>query len=90
MTGIKKRSISLSGHRTSYSIEDEFYKALVEMARRQSISLAGLVARVDSARATESNLSSALRVAVLGHFRSAATINLLPESQSTEVSSNPT
>jgi predicted DNA-binding ribbon-helix-helix protein len=69
MSGIKKRSVSLSGHRTSYSIEDEFQAALLDIANARSISLAKLIAKVDGARSPETNLSSALRVAVLQHFQ---------------------
>ncbi|MGL4489144.1 MAG: ribbon-helix-helix domain-containing protein [Rhizobiaceae bacterium] len=69
MSGVRKRSISLSGHRTSYSIEDEFQSALVEMALEQGISLAGLIASIDDARGATSNLSSALRIAALNHYQ---------------------
>jgi predicted DNA-binding ribbon-helix-helix protein len=72
MTVIKKRSISLSGHRTSYSIEDEFQAALLAMAERQSIPLAHLIASIDLARGTNANLSSALRIAVLQHAQALA------------------
>ncbi len=81
MTGIKKRSISLSGHRTSYSIEDEFQSALLEIAQRQSIPLARLIASIDDARGTNSNLSSALRIAVLLHYQSGAHLNAVSSDQ---------
>ncbi|WP_102958983.1 ribbon-helix-helix domain-containing protein [Mangrovicella endophytica] len=62
---IVKRSIAIRGHRTSISIEEPFWAALRAMADRQAISLAGLVARIDARRDESTNLSSAIRVAVL-------------------------
>ena len=72
MTTVKKRSVSLSGHRTSYSIEDPFLEILKEMAIIQGISLARLIGDIDAARPRQSNLSSALRLAALDHVRNAA------------------
>ena len=71
MSTIKKRSVSLSGHRTSYSVEDEFLDILKSMADEQSVPLARLIAGIDAARGRESNLSSALRLAALAHVKSA-------------------
>lgn len=59
-----KRSIVISGHRTSVSLEDAFWRALKEIAAADGASVAALVAGVD-ARRGEANLSSALRVFVL-------------------------
>src|SRR4051812_26071552 len=41
---LRKRSFSLSGHRTSVALEAEFWAVLVGCAAREGISLAGLVA----------------------------------------------
>jgi predicted DNA-binding ribbon-helix-helix protein len=65
---LRKRSLVIAGHRTSISLEDDFWDALREMAREQRLSLPALVADVDSARGA-ANLSSALRVAILRHYR---------------------
>lgn len=65
MSTIKKRSITLHGHRTSFSIEDEFFQILETMAKVKSIPLARLIANIDEARGSNSNLSSALRLAAL-------------------------
>jgi predicted DNA-binding ribbon-helix-helix protein len=70
MSGIKKRSISLNGHRTSYSIEDEFQEILLLIAAEQSIPLAQVIAKIDASRGMNANLSSALRIAALAHVRS--------------------
>lgn len=67
MTAVKKRSVSLSGHRTSYSIEEPFLEILRQMADGQGIPLARLIGDIDAARPRQSNLSSALRLAALEH-----------------------
>jgi predicted DNA-binding ribbon-helix-helix protein len=70
-TGVKKRSLVICGHSTSVSLEQAFWDALKELASRQGLSLAGIVARVDAERG-EANLSSALRVFALRSFREGA------------------
>lgn len=62
---IRKHSTTLHGHRTSFSLEDEFFDLLKEMAAADSRSLADLIAAIDDDRGEGSNLSSALRIAVL-------------------------
>jgi predicted DNA-binding ribbon-helix-helix protein len=61
---LKKRSFALSGHRTSVALEAEFWAVLEAEAHDHGLSLAGLVATVDSARAGR-NLASALRLHAL-------------------------
>jgi predicted DNA-binding ribbon-helix-helix protein len=64
---LRKRSFSLAGHRTSVALEPEFWAALEASARRDGLSLAALVARVDATRADPATpLASALRVFALG------------------------
>ena len=65
---LKKRSFSLSGHRTSVALEDEFWAILDAEARKQSVSMAALVARIDAARGARP-LASALRLAALAAAR---------------------
>jgi predicted DNA-binding ribbon-helix-helix protein len=62
---IRKHSATLHGHRTSISLEDEFWRELQDIARHRNISFAALLAEIDDHRAPESNLSSSLRVYVL-------------------------
>jgi len=62
---LEKHSISLSGHRTSIALEPEFWDALREIAGREGLALAALIARVDSGRLPAQPLASALRVFVL-------------------------
>jgi predicted DNA-binding ribbon-helix-helix protein len=74
LNDVVKRSIAIQGHRTSISLEQPFFDALVEIAASRSMSLAQLVAEIDETRSRQSNLSSALRVYVLGWFRAAASV----------------
>lgn len=66
---IRKHSATLHGHRTSFSLEDEFWDELKQIAAERQVSIAGLIAAVDDERAQDSNLSSALRVYVLRRLR---------------------
>ena len=61
---LKKRSFSLSGHRTSVALEPEFWAVIEGEARRNAQSLAAFVAGIDAARG-ERPLASALRVHAL-------------------------
>lgn len=65
---LKKRSLTLHGHRTSLALEPEFWSALEEMAALEGASLAAVIARIDDSRDADAPLSSAVRVAVLRHF----------------------
>jgi predicted DNA-binding ribbon-helix-helix protein len=64
---VKKHSVVIAGHRTSLSLEDAFWRALKDLARREGISVNALVERIDSTRS--GNLSSAARVYVLDRLR---------------------
>ena len=67
---MRKRSVTLNGHRTSVSLEPEFWEVLARIAAADGKSLNALVAEVDAARvkaAPARGLSSALRVFVLKH-----------------------
>lgn len=69
MSTVKKRSVSIRGHRTSFSLEDEFFDALADMAKAKDKTLASLIVEIDEGRPREANLSSALRTAVLNWVR---------------------
>ena len=62
---LEKRSLSLSGHRTSIALEPEFWAALAALAEGEGVTLVSLVTRIDAARAPEQKLASALRVFAL-------------------------
>lgn len=64
-----KRSLSLHGHRTSVSLEDEFWQALQQIAAEQQRPLAALAAEIDADRGHETGLATAIRLHVLRHFR---------------------
>ncbi|MBP5363837.1 MAG: ribbon-helix-helix domain-containing protein [Alphaproteobacteria bacterium] len=66
---MKKISVSLSGHQTSISLEAEFITALHEIARRNNVSVASIINKIDSMRAPDTNLSSAIRVWVLKNIK---------------------
>lgn len=68
---IRKRSITLHGHRTSFSVEDEFLDDLKSIASKRGLSFAALIAEIDEARPIDSNLSSALRLYVLAELKRA-------------------
>jgi predicted DNA-binding ribbon-helix-helix protein len=59
-----KRSLSIKGHRTSISLEPEFWDALRRIAVSRQSTLAELVSEIDATRG-ERNLSSAIRVHIL-------------------------
>jgi len=59
-----KRSIVLAGHKTSVSLEDEFWGTLKKIAIRRQTTLSDLVCTIDSER-QHGNLSSAIRLFVL-------------------------
>ena len=59
-----KRSLTIAGHRTSLSLEPEFWDALQGEAAKRKQSVAALVSEIDQSRG-ERNLSSAIRVWLL-------------------------
>lgn len=67
-SAIVKRSVVLDGHKTSVSLENEFWEGLREIAGRQKANLSSLVRQIDRNR-SNGNLSSAIRVFVFNHFR---------------------
>ena len=66
---VAKRSIILSGHNTSVSLEAAFWQGLKEIAQIRQMTVSDLVGAIDAQR-RQSNLSSALRLFVLEFYRS--------------------
>jgi predicted DNA-binding ribbon-helix-helix protein len=70
---MRKRSVTIYGHQTSISLEDEFWDELASIAQQRKLSLNALVTEVDKMRDApktgSGNLSSALRVYVLKHAK---------------------
>ena len=65
---VVKRSVVVRGHNTSVSLEDEFWQGLHSIASLRKITLGSLLDEIDSGR-HQSNLSSHIRLFVLGHYR---------------------
>ncbi len=65
-----KRSVTIRGHRTSFSLEKPFLDELQAISETRRMSLAALVVEVDEARPRNTNLSSALRIHVLSSLKS--------------------
>jgi predicted DNA-binding ribbon-helix-helix protein len=67
-TFVIKRSILINGHKTSLSLEDEFWRGLHEVAHDKNTTVPRLVEEID--RTTNNcNLSSAIRVFVFKYFQ---------------------
>ena len=71
---ICKISVSIRGHRTSFSVERAFFEELSKLAATSGISLARLVSSIDQARHPEQNLSSAIRLHVLNAIKNGAVL----------------
>ena len=65
-----KRSVTIRGHRTSFSVERPFLDELQAISATRGVSLAALVGEVDEARPRTTILSSALRIHVLSWLKS--------------------
>ena len=64
-----KRSLTLRGHRTSVSLEEEFWQEFRAIAAEKSMSINELAAVIDADRGVESGLASALRVYILQQIK---------------------
>jgi predicted DNA-binding ribbon-helix-helix protein len=60
---VRKRSVNIAGHRTSFSVEEVFWRRLKSFAAADGLSLNALIEQIDKGR--QGNLSSAVRVYVL-------------------------
>ncbi|MCC7049801.1 MAG: ribbon-helix-helix domain-containing protein [Alphaproteobacteria bacterium] len=75
---VRKRSVTIAGHRTSVSLEQAFWDALRTIADARGLSVAAVIAEIDAANGRlpgpdrAANLSSALRVHVLEQARAGA------------------
>jgi predicted DNA-binding ribbon-helix-helix protein len=68
---VAKRSIIVGGHKTSVSLEEQFWSGLKEISGQRGMTLSEVVSEIDTNRQL-GNLSSAIRLFVLDHFRSRA------------------
>jgi predicted DNA-binding ribbon-helix-helix protein len=78
---VVKRSIVVAGHKTSVSLEEAFWSGMKEISGLRSMTLSELVGEIDTNR-QQGNLSSAIRLFVLDHFktRTAPTMTVVPLS----------
>jgi predicted DNA-binding ribbon-helix-helix protein len=65
----RKHSLTLGGHRTSVSLEAEFWAGLKEMAAARGLGLNELAREIDAGRDPGTGLATAIRLAVLRHYR---------------------
>ena len=75
-----KHSLTLHGHRTSISLEPEFWDAFRTIAAECEVTLNQLAARIDDARTGNEGLASAIRVFVLNHYRAATPLSATARS----------
>lgn len=68
-----KHSLTLRGHRTSVSLEAEFWDAFRTIAADRGQPINALAAEIDEARGTDMGLASAIRLFVLRHYQDRAT-----------------
>ena len=74
MSRVVKRSVTIRGHRTSFSLEQPFFDDLAAIAHRRGVALAALIAEIDDTRPRDTNLSSAIRLFVLEWAKSGGAI----------------
>jgi len=65
----KKRSLTLKGHRTSVSLEDDFWLAFQTIALERKMAVNALAAEIDETRGNQAGLASALRLYILKWYR---------------------
>jgi predicted DNA-binding ribbon-helix-helix protein len=65
---VKKRALVVGGRNTSVSLEDAFWKGVRDIANERGLTMAGMVELIN-ARREQNNLSSAVRLFVLGFYR---------------------
>ena len=74
-SSVVKRSVFPAGHKTSVSLEDDFWKALKEISGARQMTQSALIHEIDQER-QRGNLSSAIRLFVLRFYRGQASANV--------------
>jgi predicted DNA-binding ribbon-helix-helix protein len=67
-SAVKKRSVVIQHHKTSLTLEDEFWECLKNIAHLRKTAVADLVNTIESERGN-ANMSSAMRLFVLNYYR---------------------
>lgn len=70
-----KRSLTLKGHRTSVSLEDDFWRAFGDIAAKKCLPINALAAEIDAERDLETGLATAIRLYVLAYYRARADLH---------------
>jgi len=65
---VVKRSVVVGGHKTSVSLEHLFWSSLKDISKQRGMTLAGVISEIDANR-QQGNLSSAVRLFVLDHYK---------------------
>jgi predicted DNA-binding ribbon-helix-helix protein len=81
---IAKRSVAIRGHKTSLSLEPEFWIALREVAAQRQMPVSELITEIDAQR-MHNNLSSAVRLFVLGVYKNQLTEFVRPQPRRSEL-----
>lgn len=63
-----KRSLTLKGHRTSVTLEDQFWRAFQDLASKKNLSINALAYEIDVMRDLDTGLASAIRVYILSEL----------------------
>jgi len=66
---MKKRSVTIHGHKTSLTLEDPFWEEIQTIAGEKGQSVSALLSDIDHARDEHTNLSSAIRLYVLARLQ---------------------
>jgi len=78
-SSVIKRSVVVSGRKTSVSLEDAFWKALKEIAIARNLTLSDLVGSIDAGR-QQANLSSAIRLFILNFYKIELSVKMAVEN----------
>jgi len=70
-----KHSLTLKGHRTSVSLEDDFWQAFRTVAKAKNMGLNELAAEIDAKRGVDSGLASAIRLYVFRWYRESTALD---------------
>ena len=68
----QKRSVTLRGHRTSVSLEPEFWAALRDIADEKGMAINALTAEIDAERDLDAGLATAMRLDILRYYQDRA------------------
>ena len=77
-SSIIKRSVMIHGHKTSVSLEPEFWNLLKMIAKGRKMGIGDLLAQIDGER-TGINLSSWIRLFVLDHVMQRVALRHRPD-----------